>query len=113
MRSIIISFLLVMDWILKKAADGGTNGIEWKEALQCRNLAHDCHKHETSKSSTPQMAKDILGITRKDIIRNEEVRRKTGKLENIIKQKRLRWWGHVKRMEVNRVPIYKSFPGTQ
>jgi len=31
-------FLLVMDWILKKAADGDTNGIEWKESERFADL---------------------------------------------------------------------------
>jgi len=39
-------------------------------------------------------------------MRNEEIRRKTGlqKLELIIKESRLRWVGHVLRMEDSRIP---------
>jgi len=39
-------------------------------------------------------------------VRNEEIRRKTGlwKLELIIKERRLRWLGHVLRMEDSRIP---------
>jgi len=67
-------------------------------------LANDCHKHEMSRISTTQMAKEnsrnIVGITRKDKIANEKVKRKTGidKLENIMRKKRLQWCRHVKPM---------------
>jgi len=39
-------------------------------------------------------------------VRNEEIRKKTGlwKLELIIKERRLRWLGHVLRMEDFRIP---------
>jgi len=57
-------------------------------------------------------------------VRNEEIRRKTGsqKLELIIKERRLRWLGHVLRMEDSRTPHqatqwelrgYKRKPGHQ
>ena len=48
----------------------------------------------------------LLGITWEDKVRNEEIRRKTGlrKLELIIKERRLRWLGHVLRMEDSRIP---------
>ena len=43
----------------------------------------------------------LLAIMRNDKERNEEIRKKTGlwKLELIIKERRLRWLGHVLRME--------------
>ena len=39
-------------------------------------------------------------------MRNEEIRKKTGmwKLELIIKERRLRWLGHVLRMKDSRIP---------
>ena len=39
----------------------------------------------------------LLGITWRDKVRNEHIRKKTGsrKLEDIIKERRLRWLGHV------------------
>jgi len=46
----------------------------------------------------------LLGITRKDQVRNEEIRKKTGLQELIIKERRLRWLGHVLRMENSRIP---------
>ena len=48
----------------------------------------------------------LLGITWKDKVRNEELRKQTGlwKLELIIKERRLRWLGHVLRMEDSRIP---------
>jgi len=46
----------------------------------------------------------LLGITWKDKVRNEDIRKKTGswKLEDIIKERRLRWLGHVLRMDNSR-----------
>ena len=43
----------------------------------------------------------LLGITWRDKVRNEDIRKKTGsrKLEDIIKERRLRWLGHVLRMD--------------
>jgi len=49
----------------------------------------------------------LLGITWRDKIRNEEIRRQTRLktyLELIIKQRRLRWFGHVLRMDDDRIP---------
>jgi len=45
-----------------------------------------------------------LGITWRDKVRNEDTRKKTGsrKLEDIIKERRLRWLGHVLRMDNSR-----------
>jgi len=46
----------------------------------------------------------LLGITRKDRVRNEDVRKKTvsWKLPHIIKERRLRWLEHVLRMDNSR-----------
>jgi len=48
----------------------------------------------------------ILGITWKDMVTNEEVRKRTGmgKLEDTLRKSRLRWFGHVHRMDINRIP---------
>jgi len=48
----------------------------------------------------------ILGITWKQKVKNEEVRKRTGmgNLLNILKRNRLRWLGHVNRMSSNRLP---------
>jgi len=45
-----------------------------------------------------------LGITWRDKVRNEDIRKKTGsrKLEDIIKERRLGWLGHVVRMDSSR-----------
>jgi len=47
-----------------------------------------------------------LGIKWCDRVSNVEVRKRTGmaKLEEIIKERRLRWLGHVIRMEDCRIP---------
>ena len=48
----------------------------------------------------------ILGITWGDKIRNEEIRRRTGmeKIEEVMKRTRLRWLGHLHRMDEDRIP---------
>ena len=45
-----------------------------------------------------------MGITWRDKVRNEYIRKKTGsrKLEDIIKERRLRWLGHVLRLDNSR-----------
>ena len=47
-----------------------------------------------------------MGIKWYDNVSNVEVRKRTGmaKLEEIIKERRLRWLGHVIRMEDCRIP---------
>jgi len=48
----------------------------------------------------------ILGVTWKDKLKNEEIRTRTGlqKVETIIMERRLRWLGHVMRMDNDRIP---------
>ena len=48
----------------------------------------------------------ILGITWKQKVTNEEVRKRTGmgSLLNMLRRNRLRWLGHVHRMNNNRLP---------
>ena len=49
----------------------------------------------------------IAGISRLQHIRNEEIRKITGNEETAvdkIKTRRLRWFGHVSRMDNNRLP---------
>ena len=52
-----------------------------------------------------KMSRWMLGLTRKDRIRNEEVRRRlgTGELSGQCRQAILRWYGHVKRGEEDNV----------
>jgi len=47
----------------------------------------------------------ILGITWKDMVTNDEVgkRSRMGKLEDILRKKRLRWLGHLHRMPDDRI----------
>ena len=47
----------------------------------------------------------ILGITWRDKITNDAVREQTGmqKMEDVLRRKRLRWLGHVYRMDENRI----------
>jgi len=43
----------------------------------------------------------ILGITWRDKVTNKEVRKRTGQihLEKVIRERRMRWLGHVARMD--------------
>ena len=47
----------------------------------------------------------ILGVSWKDMVRNEEIRQRTGleRLEDILSKRRLRWFGHVQRMDDGRI----------
>ena len=50
--------------------------------------------------------RSMCGVTRWDRLRNEEVRRRTGvllELSNRAEQKGLRWFGHVERMDEDRM----------
>ena len=58
----------------------------------------------------------ILGISWKDRITNVEVRTRTGQqtMDNILRERRLRWLGHVFRMDHHRIPqqaLYWQVPG--
>jgi len=57
--------------------------------------------------------KSVIEITWKDKVRNEKIRKKTGlwKLELIIKERRLRWLGHVLRMQDSRDHILETSLG--
>ena len=47
----------------------------------------------------------ILGVSWRDMVRNEEIRQRTGleRLEDILSKRRLRWFGHVQRMDDGRI----------
>jgi len=58
----------------------------------------------------------ILGISWKDRITNVEVRTRTGQqtMDNILRERRLRWLGHVVCMDHQRIPqqaLYWQVPG--
>ena len=48
----------------------------------------------------------IKGVTRMDKLRNENIRKELGilNIEDFIEQGQLRWYGHIKRMDENRLP---------
>ena len=48
----------------------------------------------------------ILGIAWRNTVTNEEVRKTTGqiRLEKVIRERRMRWLGHVTRMDEVRIP---------
>ena len=56
----------------------------------------------------------IKGVTRRDRIRNEIIRQQLGveSILKVIEKSQLRWFGHMKRMEMNRYPrhYYESRP---
>jgi len=60
--------------------------------------------HTYLEAAHHKFQRRLLGITRRDKVRNEDIRKKTGsrKLEDIIKERRLRWLGHVLRMDNSR-----------
>lgn len=65
-------------------------------------------KREESRIQAAEMKflRSILGKTRRDRIRNEEIRRtlEVGKLNDRIETQRLRWYGHMRRMGQERLP---------
>jgi len=68
-------------------------------------MATVCHTNEKkTRSSSPQVPEETVGITWRDKARNEDIRKKNGsrKLKDIIKERRLRWIGHDMRMENSR-----------
>ena len=54
-----------------------------------------------------RMLRMIWGKTMNDKINNEKIREMTGvvRLEEFLREKRLRWLGHVKRMDEERGPV--------
>ena len=52
--------------------------------------------------------RSLVGVSRMDSVRNEEVRRRAGigrELASRVDRGVLRWFGHVKRMDESRLPI--------
>jgi len=69
-------------------------------------MAIICHTNEKLEAAHHKFQRRLLGITWRDKVRNEDIRKKAGsrKLEDIIiiKERRLRWLGHVLRMDNSR-----------
>ena len=65
-------------------------------------------RREESKIQASEMRflRSMIGKTRRDRVRNEDVRKEIGvdKMNDRIERNRLRWFGHVKRMEEGRLP---------
>ena len=64
-----------------------------------------CHTNEKKlEAAHHKFQRRLLGITWRDKVENENIRKKTGsrKLEDIIKERRLSWLGHVLRMDNSR-----------
>ena len=59
------------------------------------------------KTSEMRMLRMICGKTLKDNMNNEKIREMTGvvRLEEFLREKRLRWLGHVERMDEKRGPV--------
>ena len=59
------------------------------------------------KTTVMKMLRMICGKTLKDKMNNEKIREKTGlvRLEEFLREKRLRWLGHVDRMDEERGPV--------
>jgi hypothetical protein len=67
-----------------------------------------CTKREESKIQAMEMKflREILGKTRREKIRNDDIREqlKVDDIKNDIERKRLKWCGHVMRMADERIP---------
>ena len=64
------------------------------------------------------MLRGILGVSRRDHMRNEEIRRilHISPIEQVIRSGRLRWFGHVQRRDANnptRRVMELAIPGTR
>lgn len=72
---------------------------------ECWTLTKSCER----KLLVTEMSwlRRMIGVSRKERIRNEIIRQRTGQAENIIlkiKRRRLTWFGHVERMNEKRLP---------
>ena len=63
------------------------------------------------KTTEMRMLRTICGNTLKDEMNNEKIREMTGvvRLEEFLREKRLRWLGHVDRMDEKRGPVKALF----
>jgi len=70
-------------------------------SVQCRRMASNSNTNEKTEH---KWQSGILGISWKDRVTNEEVRVRTGQhsMDEILSEKRLRWLGHVIRMDHQR-----------
>jgi len=68
-------------------------------------MATSSHIDDKLEAAHHKFQRRLLGITWEDKVRNEEIRKKTGlwKLHLIIKERRLSWLGHVKRIKDFRI----------
>ena len=59
-----------------------------------------------SQACEMKFLRSMIGKTRRDRVRNEDVRKEVGveKLNDKIEKNKLRWFGHVRRMEEGRIP---------
>jgi len=64
-------------------------------------------EYPTLKVRWSDAARGILGISWKDRITNEKVRVRTGQhsMDDILSERRLRWLGHVIRMDHQRILV--------
>jgi len=70
-------------------------------------MAFICRAKEKKLEATHhKFQRRLLGISLKDKVCNKEVRQRTNlkEMNLIIKEKRLRWLGHVLRMEDDKIP---------
>jgi len=72
--------------------------IRLYESLVISTLLYGAESHKWKiRNSSPWVPEETVGITWRDKVKNEDIRKKTGsrKLEDIIKERKLRWLGHV------------------
>ena len=72
-------------------------------SLLCRNLADPVSHHKKLEAAHHRWLRQILNISWKDKVTNVKVRELTGMptLEDIIRERRLRWAGHIWMMPNN------------
>jgi len=80
-------------------------------SAQCRCMASNSNTNEkTERCSYHRWQRSILGISWKDRVTNEEVRVRTGhhSMDDILSERRLRWLGHLMRMDHQRIPRHST-----
>jgi len=129
----------MIDWVLRRSTErsascGQMKKISWnKVSLEVKMWLYEsiilsillysaelwpltATLSKTLNAAHHKWQRSILGVSWKDKITDEEVRVRTGQhsIENIISERRLRWLGHLTRMDHQRIPqqaLYWEVPG--
>lgn len=73
---------------------------------QCQTWTMTSHDRRKITTTEMKCLRRILGVTRRDRIRNEEIRKRVGTtpILTYIKRQQVKWFGHVSRMPSNSKP---------